>query len=139
MGADLAAIVAFIEARLAEDEADARKEQRYHIESANGVAVRKGDWARVICDPIIGPYGGQTRTRNIATGLYVARMSDPERVLRDVEAGRRVLERHRHCEPYGGGPCDHAGLAFDGLPCPDLRDLASRWSNHPEYQEGWKP
>ena len=67
---------------------------------------------------------------------HIAR-HDPARVLREVEAGRRILERHRDCVQYGGGICEHAG-AVDP-PCPDLRDLLCRWADHPDYLPGWAP
>jgi hypothetical protein len=116
---DLAVIVAFIEARLAED-----KQRVESLLFACKIPEKTPDF--FACG---GP----------AAEAYWEHFG-PARMLRDVEAVRRILERHRDCYPYGGGPCDHAGLvAFDERPCPDLRDLAARWSDHPEYQERWKP
>lgn len=64
--------------------------------------------------------------------------NDLGRVLRDVESGRRILERHRDCVPWGGGPCEHAGTTGEP-PCPDLRDLLRRWGDHPRYNQAWAP
>lgn len=75
-----------------------------------------------------------------------AARQDPARTLREVEAKRRVVARHtphsmggcRTCErPHWGVPvCDHCERA---APCPDLRDLAAVYADHPDYQEGWRP
>ncbi|GAA2532280.1 DUF6221 family protein [Streptomyces koyangensis] len=44
-------------------------------------------------------------------------LHDPARVLREVEAKRRILARH----------------ARDPWPCHDLRDLASAYTGHPDF------
>jgi hypothetical protein len=123
-----AALPGFIAARLGEVEAEARKHQR-----------ADGEWARVICDPIIGPFGGQTSTRDIAAGLYVAALSDPVRVLAAVEAKRAILLR---CEIRMNEPDQYS----NGLVSPRallarqvLMDLASEWDDHPDYRQEWKP
>jgi hypothetical protein len=68
---------------------------------------------------------------------HIAR-HDPARVLREVEAGRRILGRHGQCGiPWGGGLCDEAGAVY--RPCPDLRDLLYRWADHPAYRQEWAP
>ncbi|WP_405662004.1 DUF6221 family protein [Streptomyces sp. NBC_01166] len=48
--------------------------------------------------------------------LHVA-LHDPARVLREIEAKRRILARH----------------ARDPWPCHNLRDLASPYTDHPDY------
>lgn len=69
------------------------------------------------------------------------------RVLADVAAKRRILERHRPhsmgscrvCEAphWGVQVCDHCyGRAW---PCPDVLDLAASFSSHPDYREEWRP
>jgi hypothetical protein len=60
-----------------------------------------------------------------AVAAHIARY-DPERALREVEAGRRVLARHRGCASWLP-------------PCPDLRDLLARWAGRPGYDERWGP
>lgn len=73
------------------------------------------------------------------TGPDVARhvaLHDPARALREVEAGQRILERHKFCGiPWGGGQCDEAGHVVP--PCPDLADLLARWADHPDYDRDW--
>lgn len=80
-------LVAFLRARLDEDEAAARQNQGW-LKFSN---PKPDDWTRLMCDPGMGPFGGQSPTRNIAAGLYVGKMSDPARVLREVKAWRRIL------------------------------------------------
>jgi len=75
---------------------------------------------------------GLERGTGGAVAEHIARY-DPARALREVEAGRRILERHRHCVPWGNGPCEHAGITGDE-PCPDMRDLVVRWAGHPDYK-----
>lgn len=119
---ELTAFTAFAEAMLAEDEAAARE-----------------------ADATVLP-GALPRGTHLAYGLEragfglayqgFALVHDPARALRDAAAGRRVLERHRDCVPWGSGPCEHAGTTGQP-PCPDMRDLLSRWSDRPGYRQEW--
>jgi Family of unknown function (DUF6221) len=72
-------------------------------------------------------------------------LHDPARALRDVEAGRRILERH---QPKPDGTCSwclEEKLAYPEewqrmtWPCPEFRDLLARWADHPGYDQEWKP
>lgn len=76
---------------------------------------------------------------------YVAR-HDPARVLREVAAKRRVMQRHHRSD--ASTVSDYcAGCAHDpeGWPeielndCPELRDLAAVYSDHPDYRPEWAP
>ncbi|HEX3388839.1 MAG TPA: DUF6221 family protein [Streptosporangiaceae bacterium] len=59
------------------------------------------------------------------------------RMRRDVEAGRRILARHRDCLG-GSGYCGDGGHSWDyGAGCWEMADLLSRWSDHPDYQRKW--
>ena len=173
MTGDLAAIIAFNEARLAEDKQIALAASGGTVtgEPGNWQPAPGGDEWEVHADLVEGDFGpdgdlellvalrpGLARPPEESAGYWGAVISwrseghlhewvpepqfrhiarhDPARALRDVEAGERILERHRYCEPYGGGPCDHAGIV-DG-PCPDMRDLAARWRDHPDHGKGWK-
>ncbi|MFD8985270.1 DUF6221 family protein [Streptomyces sp. NPDC059564] len=69
--------------------------------------------------------------------LHVA-LHDPGRVLREVEAKRRLLARHV-LSPATGDPelpwdnrddCQYDGETW---PCDDLLDLASPYADHPDY------
>ncbi|MCW7941671.1 hypothetical protein AAW14_06405 [Streptomyces hygroscopicus] len=48
-------------------------------------------FAAFMTDPIIGPFGGQDRIRNFATGQAVARLADPAAVLRRITAERKTI------------------------------------------------
>ncbi|MFK0222348.1 DUF6221 family protein [Streptomyces vinaceus] len=72
-----------------------------------------------------------------AIALHVA-LHDPARILREVEAKRRVLARHV-LSPATGDPelpwdnrddCQYDGETW---PCDDLLDLASPYGDHPDY------
>jgi Family of unknown function (DUF6221) len=143
-------LAAFLGARYDELETRVRDEQRHYIKRANGVPVRKGDWARVVCDPVIGPYGGQSRTRNIAAGLYVADMSDPDRVLADIALKRAILADHvpyrcgesavLRCQRCASDDAYPSGVAImEAFPCNVVRQLGTEFSGHPDYKPIWKP
>lgn len=68
------------------------------------------------------------------------------RALRQCAAYRRIVERHSQIETatiqdHGGQDevtyCGHCGTDLDEGDCPDLLDLTSIWSDHPDRQEGW--
>lgn len=69
--------------------------------------------------------------------LHVA-LHDPARVLREVEAKRRVLARHA-LSPATGDPelpwANRDDCQYDGetWPCEDLLDLVSPYGDHPDY------
>lgn len=77
------------------------------------------------------------------------------RVLREIDAKRRVLARH-HAAPVPPGSewaaefpycAAHAYPGHDGSTvypvelkdCPELRDLASNYAGRPGYREEWRP
>lgn len=96
-------LVAFIRARLDEDEAIAK-----------GLAM-----ATRFVDGRPDFYG---RGGPAADAHWDRFTSDRE--LREVEAKRRIADRHDPCDDWSYG---------DSSSCPELRDLASIWSNHPDY------
>ena len=68
------------------------------------------------------------------------------RALREVEAIRAILERHRRIEPdfTGAAACawcsddTDAGARFhQPWPCPDVLSLAAVWSDHPDFRPEW--
>lgn len=77
---------------------------------------------------------------------------DPEgaaRLLREVEAKRRILEEHPitdHVVGYGGSTGDFGCITchdWDGVTrgegyCITVLALAVPWSDHPEYREEWR-
>lgn len=68
----------------------------------------------------------------------------PTFVLADVDAKKRIVERHKECGT-GFGYCDEAGGAIEAdenneqRGCPDLFALALPYADHPDYREEWRP
>lgn len=123
-GVDLAT---FLAARLDEREA-----------AAKAATVSAADWIRVMPD------------RFSADATHIA-LNDPQFVLDDIAAKRRIMGRHRR---YGEiarsyAPWDDAcdGCGFPGDPewpatehindCPELRDLAAPFAQHPDFDPAW--
>jgi hypothetical protein len=72
----------------------------------------------------------------------------PARVLREVTAKRAILDRHApHETAFSGLACDWCSedvddrpqIAKERWPCPDVLSLAAVYSDHPDYDPGWKP
>jgi hypothetical protein len=70
--------------------------------------------------------------------------ADLARVLREVQAKRRVMERHcPGMRTRGYVYCQACPDDRDGFPevpideCPELRDLAVPYSDHPDYRKEW--
>lgn len=75
---------------------------------------------------------------------------NPRRALREIKAKRRVLDRHRpfgagsRIWPEGCGGCGTTGdcddpVTWEMKDCPELRDLAAVWDDHPDYRPEWSP
>lgn len=60
----------------------------------------------------------------------------PARVIREVAAGRAIIQLHK-AEP--GQHPDFCGHDLHELPCPTLRHAAAIYSNYPDYQQEWAP
>ncbi len=79
-----------------------------------------------------------------AVAEHIAR-HDPARVLREVEANRRILNRHQlgswhsHVLDVDVVTCQACGTLDDEWPCPDLRLLALPYADHPDFRPEWKP
>jgi len=74
---------------------------------------------------------------------HIAR-HDPARVLAEVKAKRRVMARHSvvydlHTECcYGCGWDREEGFHVEGIEnCQELRDMASVYDQHPDYDPAW--
>lgn len=179
-------LIAFITARLDEDEQWALAASAPYEYAAEGASVPPGgvhwtwvvgeNWTPVTVDPAVddkvgGPehygcdvnlasveewitsgsdHGWPVRTmpRTVALGMvevdssaagHIAR-HDPARVLREVEAKRRILEHHSESTLPNGihlGTC----MTCDNweMPCPTLRLLADPYSDHPDFRSEWAP
>lgn len=87
---------------------------------------------------------------------HIAR-HDPARVLREVEAKRKIIDEHFGFLHPSGNPdracrrCsdrrtdddplvhDDRWLTLEPAPCPTLRLLALPYADSPDYREEWKP
>jgi len=125
----------FLEARIGEDEHWA------HMAEAgwppeNALAASE--------DPEHYPFMATDITPSKATFI---RRHDPGRVLREVDAKRKILAEH-HDEESWPGHCavclsDRAGFAEtwnpDESPCQTLRLLAAVYRDHEDYDPAFKP
>lgn len=133
-------LVAWLRAQLDEDERLARAATR----SGGGGEDDDGVWSPAEA----GPWG-EARVEGIGITIYdegghtpeqaghIAR-HDPARVLREVEAKRRIMEIHHGVEGFWpGSPCNGCGYAGDCEDpvtedvndCPELRALAAVYAD----------
>jgi hypothetical protein len=133
-------IVAFIRARLAEDErmalaaCERGSAGRWRQEDPNREPGRIYDDLNDIVTYDEGS-PSEAQARHIAG-------HDPARALRGVEAKRRILAQHGAEWQEGvGHRCavvvHDDTLTFYGRSCPTLRALAAEWSDHEQYDEEW--
>ena len=144
-------IVEFIEARLAEDEAVALAASRggWHYGDVDSVAGGTlYDESRRIADVVYeqpSEHDGAIVRHLLATeadanGVHIVR-HDPARVLAQVAALRAVVALHddgHECPAVPGGAIGWYDPEDVGA-CLTLRHIAAIWSDHADYDEGWKP
>jgi len=132
----IASLVAFLDARLDEEEAAAKGPPGWKLEHWSAVRYKISDsgreW-RVDAEPrcIV-----DATARDDAE--HIARY-DPARVLREVEANRAIVRR---C----AARMDEMDVYPNALVSPRavlarqaLMDLAAVWNDHPDYDQDWKP
>lgn len=129
-------LVTFLRARLDEDEAVAR-------DAADYDSWRTDDEGGKVI-PSSGIKAG-AKTFFIAStwfteyGEHIAR-HDPARVLREVEAKRRVVARYEEATT-GAAQEDRLSAAswrpVVSILAPVLRDLAEPYADHPDYRSEW--
>ena len=120
-------IVAFAKARLDEDEAVAKRAAACALVQREGYEA--GDWSW------LQSYG-QPQPEQVALIDHQARF-DPARVLRDVEAGRRLLDAYLRTEqavPAESWESDYTQALGQAV-----RFRAAVWRDHPEYDQSWAP
>jgi hypothetical protein len=120
-------LIAFLRARLDEDEAAAR--------AAGAGTWNIDDGMCCVVDPeegqiAAGEHHGSIRTRHVE---HMARW-DPARVLAEVAAKRAVLELHD--DPSGLHVCEDQ-LA-DASECRTLRAVAQPYASHPDFDPTWR-
>lgn len=104
-------IVEFLEARIAEDEADARAADEGRL-----LAWSKNDHMVIVDSGFM-----QTFT--------------PSRVLREVAAKRAIMAEHG----IDQDPCDAHDAMYESVPCDVILNLAAIYSDHPYFDEEWRP
>ena len=117
-------IVEFLRARLDEDEAMAR--DAYY----DGQRWVPEEEAVVAADRDLDPLLFLDRKRD---AQHAAHWS-PERVLREVEAKRRIVDEIAQCHDYDP-KIEMWGMAR--LPARTLLALASTYADHPDYDPEW--
>lgn len=138
-------LIAFLRARLAEDERTARA-----VEDRS--APWDGQWMADGNSAVRTLNGHVLFYRHGAAPLkpglteHIAR-HDPARVLREVAAKRELLDEHQDVNDGLCGTCvnsdwgypTHGGSSPQNFPCRTLRLLALPYADHPEYREEWRP
>lgn len=142
----------FVEARLAEQHAAIENTEDPFV-------VLERVWSAALAEQMrLKQAGGMGSTDD-----YEARMDahldrarlalavgDLNQARQEVAAKRHVLDRHKpRADPWTPRACDGCGTHLEwGEPepdsadvndCPELRDLAAVWSDHPHYNPTWKP
>jgi hypothetical protein len=145
-------LVAFLRARLDEDEGAARMaaapawflgstehDDKRSVRYTGPSTLHPGqEWDYFIADHV-----------DLADANHMAR-HDPARVLREVAAKRAILARHR---PWWDDYVDGDGIERatrecrecrppgtpDNWPCYTIKVLAAVFSDHPGYRDEWKP
>lgn len=124
-------LVEFLTAMLERDEAVALDAAGWGL---SGRARSPGRWHRDGVNSVVdidqrlvvygdGPSPGEAEAEHIVRW-------DPARALREVEAKRRILERHNPCDDWSYG---------DASTCPELCLLALPYADHRDYCQEWKP
>ena len=139
----MADLVAFLTARLDEDETTAKDHlcltcgvpviPLRNVFGITGYTHDGGSWNG-------GVIWQGRRCRGSVTGAEP--VQKPARVLREVQAGRAILAEHHQWVFGGMTGCSvcHAGHEVGDPspgPCPTLRFLAAVYSDHPEYDQEW--
>jgi len=119
-------LIAFLRARLGEDEA-----------AAKAAAERTpSPWVGAFKQVTSEPSGAGIRVvasaENSGISHHIERW-DPARVLRDAAFKRLLLDLHEP-DQYGCQRCEEPGPA-----CRTLWELAAVYSDHPDYRQEWAP
>jgi hypothetical protein len=137
-------LITFLRARLQEDEDTAQAAARAAENGYNSEPPWEFDGDEMVSADgrgiLTGPWGIE---HEIAR--HVERFQ-PARVLREVEAKRRVMERHclsdatKFTAYCAGGHYDSDGYPEVELQdCPELQDMAFIWNDHEDWSNAWCP
>lgn len=120
-------LVAFLRARITEDEAIANQAFAEHNDAAS-------EWSEIWSGVVqLGIYEDLILTHDRAVSCHIVR-HDPARVLAEVDAKRELVDEHHPVDP-----CDAHDAALASMECPTLRALALPYADHPDYDESWLP
>lgn len=143
-------LIAFVRARLDEDQAAAErardaefcKDGRWNARGPFGDDYRLGSVQSEVNESILGEDADDVP---FPFADHIAR-HNPARILREVEAKRRMFDLHVLAErDYGDGFVTELCMVCDPqepepfYPCQTLRLLALPYSDHPDYHEEWRP
>jgi hypothetical protein len=140
-------LITFLAARLDEDEAAAKaatpgpwaweatgdKNSSWALgfvqdEDGNDLSGELEHGAGIVIDGVCGSING-----HVPDAAHIAR-NDPARALRETEAKRAVLALHGN-----GNVPDSCSYCHDAWPCRTVRFLAAVYSDHPDYDQAWRP
>jgi hypothetical protein len=137
-------LVAFLRARLDEDEQTARAAVPGPWSETGRDSVGEGmvhsdttGWS--VVGSVKTGYGPNAPYANVSLNAAHIARHDPARVLRDVEARRVIVNQYAEVEAndtddayeYADGWANALGLA--------VRQLAAVYADHPSYREEWRP
>jgi hypothetical protein len=109
----VASITEFLEARIAEDEAQAR---------AVLATVAPDEWEN------------PTKWGNFyAEDVAFWDSQTPARILAECVAKRAIVGLHK----VGADQCDEHNAMFESIPCPTILALAAVYKDHPDYRQEW--
>ncbi len=148
-------LTVFLDARLSEDEADARKATLSAIAEGTYAHPEWSKWEYELDGEVcyVGSKVGYSATypaydhegllpaMEKACGPHIARW-DPARVLAECAAKRFIVElaeSMQKLDELGNGPYKNAGAAEAAILGDVLRSLASVYADHPDYRPEWRP
>ncbi|WP_230536451.1 DUF6221 family protein [Streptomyces sp. OUCMDZ-3434] len=126
-----AGLIAFLRARLDEDEVVARAVGWDEVDAVDylwgtrHLLLKRADESKA----------GAEMDASLAA--HIAR-HDPARVLAEVEAKRRIVRAH---EKWCEGRCEakYPEGGFDAAHYWSVKSLAAAYADHPDYREEWRP
>ncbi|MFP8960017.1 DUF6221 family protein [Streptomyces nanhaiensis] len=139
-GEDVDELIAFYSAQLDKDEAAARAacwDEQSDVWTARPPQARYEQYTVVdyLDDGVV--VAAPENADADGVGQHIAR-HDPARVLREVEAGRRLIRAH---EKWCEGRCEakYPNVGPDAAYYWEIKNRAAVYADHPDYREKWRP
>lgn len=130
-------LVEWLRAQLDEDERIARAAtERQPYDEWDAVGDERDDDAGRSWWEVLGVARMNQAPSARALAEFIAE-HDPARVLREIDAKRRILAEHA-LNGWVCTTCDN-GEVEQVFPCPTLRLLALPYADRPGYREEWRP